>query len=211
MTQPGDLAINPPRQERSRQAWARILDAGVALVEEGGYEAFTIAAVCERAQVAPRALYDRTSSKEALFLAVYEHGIARMLADQEVFTRQERWAALAGREAIDRAVRELAAIFDRHARFLKQVVLLSGAHSEVRWRGREHVRRLADHFGGAVTAAQWPGTRTDLAEAVQWCFSTVFSGLVLRLVYGSDFAAPDVDDAGYVDRLVLTAQRYLLV
>ncbi|MEV5354955.1 hypothetical protein [Streptomyces sp. NPDC052693] len=38
-----DLAIRQPRQERTRQAWARILDAGVALIEEGGYEAFTIA------------------------------------------------------------------------------------------------------------------------------------------------------------------------
>ncbi|MEH0639514.1 TetR family transcriptional regulator [Streptomyces bottropensis] len=29
-----------------------------------------MAAVCERAKVAPRAIYDRTTSKEALFLAV---------------------------------------------------------------------------------------------------------------------------------------------
>jgi hypothetical protein len=114
-------------------------------------------------------------------------------------------------EAIDHAVRELAAIFDRHALFLKQIVLLSGAHTEVRRRGREHVGGLAAHFVGAVTAARWPRTRPDLEVGVQWCFSTVFSGLVLRLVYGSEFAAPDVDDAGYIDRLVLTAQRYLLV
>ncbi len=32
-----------------------MLDAGVALLEEAGYEGFTIAAVCERAQVPPRA------------------------------------------------------------------------------------------------------------------------------------------------------------
>ncbi|WP_343036163.1 helix-turn-helix domain-containing protein [Streptomyces cyaneogriseus] len=58
------------------------MDADVALIEENGYEAFTIAAVCERAQVAPRALYDRTTSKDALFLAVYEHGIAHVTAGQ---------------------------------------------------------------------------------------------------------------------------------
>ena len=88
------LAIRPPRQERTRQAWSRVLDAGVALVEEGGYEAFTIAAVCERAQAAPRALYDRTTSKDALFLAVYEHGMSPIMADHEVFTRDDAGPAL---------------------------------------------------------------------------------------------------------------------
>ena len=58
------LAIRPPLQQRSRRAWARILDAGVALLEEGGYEAFTIAAVCERAQVPARRCLLRTPGAE---------------------------------------------------------------------------------------------------------------------------------------------------
>ena len=48
-----DLEVRPPKQRRSREAWNRVLDAGVAILEEGGYDAFTIAAVCERAAVAP--------------------------------------------------------------------------------------------------------------------------------------------------------------
>ena len=44
-----DLEVRPPKQERSRAAWNRVLDAGVAILEDGGYDAFTIAAVCERA------------------------------------------------------------------------------------------------------------------------------------------------------------------
>jgi AcrR family transcriptional regulator len=83
---PDHLTIRPPRQERSRRAWDRVLDAGVALLEEAGYEGFTIAAVCERAHVPPRAIYDRAPTKDALFLAVYEHGMARIKADHEIFT-----------------------------------------------------------------------------------------------------------------------------
>src|SRR5215470_10697855 len=75
------LQIRPPRQARTQQAWNRVLDSGVEILEEGGYDAFTIAAVCERAHVPPRALYDRVTSKDALFLAVYEHGMARVAAD----------------------------------------------------------------------------------------------------------------------------------
>lgn len=65
----------------------RVLDAGVALLADGGYGAFTIGAVCDRAQVAPRALYARADSKDALVLAVYEHCMARVRvrADHHVF------------------------------------------------------------------------------------------------------------------------------
>ena len=66
-----DLEVRPPKQRRSREAWQRVLDAGVAILEDGGYDAFTIAAVCARARVAPPAIYARTTSKDALFLAVY--------------------------------------------------------------------------------------------------------------------------------------------
>ena len=80
-----DLEVRPPKQQRSREAWNRVLYAGVAILEDGGYDAFTIAAVCERASVAPTAIYARTTSKDALFLAVYEHGIASIRDEQQVF------------------------------------------------------------------------------------------------------------------------------
>ena len=89
-----DLEVRPPKQQRSREAWNRVLDAGVAILEDGGYDAFTIAAVCERAAVAPTAIYARTTSKDALFLAVYEHGIGRLRAEQGVFADADRWTGL---------------------------------------------------------------------------------------------------------------------
>ena len=88
------LEVRPPKQRRSREAWRWVLDAGVAILEDGGYEAFTIAAVCDRAGVAPPAIYARTSTKDALFLAVYEHGIARLRADELALVDAPRWAEL---------------------------------------------------------------------------------------------------------------------
>src|SRR5579872_1408612 len=110
---PDHLTIRPPQQERSRRAWARVLDAGVALLEEAGYEGFTIAAVCDRAQVPPRAVYDRAPSKDALFLAVYEHGMARIRADHGTFEDPARWRGLDPTTLVEDAVREVAAMFSR--------------------------------------------------------------------------------------------------
>ena len=64
----------------------------------------TIAALCEKAQVAPpRALYDRTTNKDALFLAVYEHGISRIVTDQKAFGAPASCQVLDPGELIERA------------------------------------------------------------------------------------------------------------
>ncbi len=60
------VSVRQPVQRRSRERWTWALEGGVALIEEGGYEALTIAAVCERAGVPPRLIYERVSNKDAL-------------------------------------------------------------------------------------------------------------------------------------------------
>ncbi|MEV5828025.1 TetR/AcrR family transcriptional regulator [Spirillospora sp. NPDC052242] len=205
-----DLSIRPPLQERSRQAWARVLDAGVAIIEEGGLEAFTIAAVCERAQVAPRAIYARADTKDALFLAVYEHGLARVEADQAVLTDTERWAGSPAEAVVRGAVEETARIFARHDRFLKAIVLISGAHPEVQRRGGASTRRLGDQFTSLVLAHRDHITHDDPESAVRTCFNTTFAALVVRVAYGPGFTAPETDYATFTAQLGDVAVRYLL-
>ena len=206
-----ELLVRPPKQHRSREAWNRVLDSGVALLEEGGYDAFTIAAVCERARVAPPALYARTTSKDALFLAVYEHGMTRLRAHEAVFTDVDRWAGLAPSELVRAAVAEMVGISLRHRRFLRAVVLISAAHPEVQRRGSRYSQELGEAFGRVVLRAADAVTHPDAAAAVRSCFGTIFAATVIRVAYGAGFASssPIEDDAFIVD-LGEIAVRYLL-
>ena len=209
---PDHLTIRPPRQERSRRTWDRILDAGVALLEESGYDGFTIAAVCERARVPPRAVYDRAPSKDALFLAVYEHGMARIRADRGLFDDPERWQGLDPSALIEAVVREVAASFGRHQALLRSVVLISGVHPEVYRRGSIYSRELGDLFMSLLRpiAPQISHPGTDVDTALRTCFITVFSALVIRVAYGPGFAADPVDDATYTSQLARMSSAYLL-
>jgi len=215
MGEPGmpvdDLLVRPPKQRRSREAWGRVLDAGVGLLEDGGLEAFTIAAVCERAGVAPPAIYARTTSKDALFLAVYEHGIGRLRAEQDVFARPDRWAGLGPAEVIRAAVAEMVGISLRHQRFLRAVVLISAAHPEVQRRGSRYGQELGEAFSRVVLGAEDAITHADPAAAVSFCFSTVFGASIIRVAYGAQFATADpVDDDTFVAALGEAAVRQLL-
>ncbi|MGR7027620.1 TetR/AcrR family transcriptional regulator [Geodermatophilus sp. URMC 62] len=206
-----DLEVRPPKQQRSRRAWSRVLDAGVAILEDGGYEAFTIAAVCERAHVAPTALYARTTSKDGLFLAVYDHGVDRLRAGQEVFADEQRWTGLAPADLVRAAVAETVRISLRHERFLRAVVLLSASHAEVRRRGSRHSQELGEGFAAVVLRAREAIRHADPEAAVRAAFGTVFATSMIRVAYGPGFATPaPVDDDAFVADLGETAVRYLL-
>jgi AcrR family transcriptional regulator len=208
---PAELEVRPPKQQRSREAWNRVLDAGVAILEDGGYDAFTIAAVCERAAVAPTAIYARTTSKDALFLAVYEHGIARLRAEQGVFADGDRWNGPAPADLVRAAVSEMVGISLRHQRFLRAVVLLSAAHQEVQRRGDRYARELGDGFTRVVLGTADAIAHPDPEAAVRSCFGTLFAATMIRVAYGPDFATSSpVDDDAFMAQLGETALRYLL-
>ncbi|RZL83166.1 MAG: TetR/AcrR family transcriptional regulator [Rhodococcus sp. (in: high G+C Gram-positive bacteria)] len=205
-----DLVVRLPRQQRSREAWARILDAGVAIVEDGGYDAFTIAAVCERADVAPRALYERVNSKDGLFLAVYEHKMNQVTHDQDALFDDSRWTQSSPEELIRGAVRAMVELFAPHTAFLRSVILISGVHPEVYRRGSMYARSLGDLFTAVVMRAAVDIHHTDPETAVRMSFNTAFSTLVLRISYGPGFAAPAVDDDTFITHLTEMIGRYLL-
>jgi AcrR family transcriptional regulator len=209
--QPEELAVRPPLQRRSRETWARVLDAGVAVLEDCGYEGFTIAAVCERARVAPTVLYARTSSKDALFLAVYEHGMARLRADEDVFADDAHWAELMPAELVRAAVTAMVSISLRHERYLRAVVLVSAVHAEVRRRGSHNSQALGERFAAVVLRARDEIRHRDPEAAVRSCFGTVFAASMIRVAYGPGFATPvPVDDDEFIADLGETAVRYLL-
>jgi AcrR family transcriptional regulator len=72
-----DLEVRAPRQQRSREEWERALDAGVAILEDAGYQASTIAAVCEGARVTSPAIYARTASLDRLFVSARQEQCLR--------------------------------------------------------------------------------------------------------------------------------------
>ena len=198
-----DLSVRPAQQRRSRESWARVLDAGVAVLTEQGSDGFTIAAVCERAGVTPPTIYRRTPNKDALFLAVYEHGIARLRTDETDLALTEVDSEDQD-EVVAYAVGAVARIFLAHRDFLRAVIVISATNEVVRGRGVDASNALAAVFDG-LTAAVTPPTMHRRRAAV---FQMLFAALVLRTGFGPDFATPEpVSDDVFVEHLQDVARR----
>ena len=67
----GMSAVRPPKQRRSRESYERVLDAAYGLLEENGFEGFTVQEVAARANVSIGAIYERFGNKETLLRTVH--------------------------------------------------------------------------------------------------------------------------------------------
>ncbi|MGB3911144.1 MAG: TetR/AcrR family transcriptional regulator [Pseudolysinimonas sp.] len=185
-------AVRPPKQDRTRESWQRILETGLELLETGGWEALTVSEVCRRCGISAPSLYARVDGRNGLFYAVYEYGMVRVASTQAQLAESVRPGE--GLEtAARRATEAMLETFERHGALLRAVILRASVDAEFRGRGaiesRIALRGVFEHV---------PGKRT----AVEAAGRTVFSECVVRIIYGADFFTGDPESSEqFVDRL----------
>jgi AcrR family transcriptional regulator len=187
--------VRPPLQERSRAGWERILDTGLTLLEQGGYEALSISEVCRRAKVSAPSIYARVDGRLGLFFAVYERGIARVVA-----TEDRAFGRAAG--SVERTVEAVVEVFETHAAFLRAVIRHSSSDPRLLERGAAESRRVLDRI-----VASLPHEREDMVVPVG---RMLYTECAFRAMYGNRFlsSTPETRDA-FTARLTFVAERML--
>lgn len=173
----GGYVIRPPRQARSKASWRRILDAGRALIEEGGTQALTLSALCERADVAPTTVYQRVESMNGLLYAIFNDHMAEV--ESLNLGQLDRVLALPPRspERIAAAIEAVGASFIRDQNLLRAITEYS-ASDDAFWQSENE---SANHFvEGIVTAFSFGDDQTALE-----CANYIFTENMVRTIFGS--------------------------
>lgn len=178
-------AFRPPKQRRSRESYERVLEAGHALLEENGFEGFTVQEVAERSGVSVGAIYERFGNKETVLRAVH----ARLM---ETMIEEEREAALTAppataAAAVSEAVTVVARGMHRHRKALRAFMHLGAVDPVISERGssasielsRTFKEILRPHAGGL--AHREPEVALDVA------FRIAYSTLARQVMYGPVF------------------------
>jgi len=181
------IALRPPLQQRTHLAWQRILDQGIVLLEEKGFDGLTIAALCERADVTPPTIYARAPGKEALLQALYEHALERIARSDTLDPQDARWRQLPPHEVIAEAVSAVFRIWLENAALMRAIVRRSSADPYTFRRGSEASTDLARRFRMVLTARPDAVITADAAGHADACFRVVYAALVQRVIFGEDF------------------------
>jgi len=166
-------ATEPARRGRPGYDRRGLLDASVAVFNESGYDATSVAALATRLGLSKAALYHHFSSKEEILetaLGEALDSLEGVLADTRTVVPSERLAAV-----LQGAVRVLAA----HLPSVTLLLRVRG-NSDVERRALERRRAFDQEVTGIVRAAQQEGAvRADVDASVA---TRLLFGMVNSLV-----------------------------
>jgi AcrR family transcriptional regulator len=207
----GAPVFRPPQQARSREAFLRVLDAGTELLEEGGFEAFTIGEVSRRAGVSVGSIYGR-ANKDGLFLAIHQRALEQIDDQQTGLLAEIAARELPPGELIAAAVWGVSEVFRVHGKLLRVFMLRGPVDAVINQRGSEYSARGADVFERLLLTCQGAITHPEPALAVDVCFRLVYSTLARRVTQGPTFESRQtVAWERLVDELGLVCAAYLLM
>jgi AcrR family transcriptional regulator len=203
--------IRPPQQERSRASFERMLDAGAKLLEEEGYEAFTLGEVSRRAKVSIGSIYGRVKSKDDLIHAIHQRLMEEMEAEAVAAVAASEAERLPTRELIAEAVREFADSTRSHARLLSVFMHRAAIDDAIAAAGSAASRGVGRRFENLILARRDEIVHPDPETAVDVAFRMTYCTLTRQIMYGPTFESDRaIDWNDLVDELALACASYLL-
>ncbi|NAZ84316.1 TetR family transcriptional regulator [Kineococcus sp. R8] len=203
-------AVRAPLQARSRESFARVQDAALALLRERGDDSFTLAEVSARSGVSTGSIYGRIASKDALIRLVHAREMTRI--DAVTVPALEQAAV---HDTLDATVHALVAAYagllQEEAEVLRPFMLRAAHDPEVARTGHESSERARQAFCDALLRHGAEVRRPEPEVAADWCHTVVFSVLARRLGLGSTVeGADDVDLSVMVGNLSSMVTSFLV-
>ncbi|UUU29307.1 TetR/AcrR family transcriptional regulator [Streptomyces sp. CA-210063] len=169
--------------ERSRRSHQDLLEAGYALLEEGGEDALTVAAVAERAGMAVGSIYRRFGDKEGLLLAIQHAFTENLQAEITERMSPERLRILRDPAvAIAEAVGAITDTFRAHEGLLRVFLLLGTRQEAVRAEGSRVSVEGNRHFTEALRHT--PVAHPDPEAALDFAFRLIYATVAHRITQG---------------------------
>ena len=179
---------SPTRGQVLDSQRGRLLDAGVQVVAEKGYEGASIQAICKQAGVAYNAFYECFGSKDALLLAAYQEGTSTILAAvAAAYAHEDAWQDRV-RASISRFLHILADN-TAFARFFAVEAQKIGSS-------------LVDHLESTLLVAPTlfddvspaPGQSTDMRELLAMVVGSISAGVFVYLHTGREQRLLELED-----------------
>jgi AcrR family transcriptional regulator len=203
--------IRPPQQERSRASFERVLAAGARLLEERGYEAFTLAEVSRRAKVSIGSIYGRVESKEDLVREIHARAMTQLAAEHRAAAADRDVASLSTIALIGQAVREFSEPIRKHARLLSVFMHRGAVDDVIAASGSLSSRETGQRFKELILSRRDEIAHPHPELAVDIAFRMAYCTLARQIMYGPTFESDrEVDWDQLVDELGVACAAYLL-
>lgn len=210
-TRPTVNGVAEPKQQRSRDSFAKVRSAVLQLLQERGTGQFSLAEVSAAAGLSIGSIYGRVSSKAELLRAVQSEEFDRLDAETEVRVRTAADGAPSFAHATAAIVRAYADILRENRELLSPFFLLGVEDSAILDRGRRSGDAGQAVFVGALLAAAGEHDVPLTTERAEWAFEIFYSLCVRYLGLGVAMTATPDNDYDWSELLGRLADTVHLV
>lgn len=202
--------IRPPLQRRSQESLERVLQAGLDLLQQEGFDGFTLQEVSRRAGVSIGSIYARVPSREALIMAIYERAMA-WTDEQAPIVRAAGREDLTPRERVEAIVTDMASMMLDHGEILRVFMREAPMNPDIWQRGAEKSRDTARAFERAVLERREDIAHPDPELAADVAFRMIYCTIARRITHGPKFESPrPLSDKKLVRELARAVSDYLI-
>lgn len=180
--------FDPPKQQRSRETYERILRAADELFRDRSPEATSVREVVRRAGCTEGSFYARFSSKEGFL----RHVERRVLEEQRAVVDRfagEPWSESALDASSRELIRAVIRLYERRKGLLRGLIIRSRSDAELRERLQAFIDESLDRLAEAIGAAL-PERVAERDERVRFGMLMVRSTLREAILF-DEFRGPD--------------------
>jgi AcrR family transcriptional regulator len=179
-------AVQPPQQERSRASFERVLQAATALLEDEGYDAFTLAEVSKRANVSIGSIYARVKSKDDLFYVIQDRYMSGS-EDRPRLRDADAWRDLGDHALVIGIVEEIGELFKVNERLLRVFMHRGLVDPVVATRSSASVSRFHDEVEALLLTRRDAIRHEDPVVAIDVAFRMAWGTLARQIMYWPTF------------------------
>jgi AcrR family transcriptional regulator len=206
-----EIDVRPPKQKRSQESLERVLEASTRLLQESGFEGFTVQEVSQRADGSVGAIYARFGNKEHLLRAVHAHVMEAIRSEHESVGAPDGRPESTAREAIGGAVETVAGIFQGNERLLSAFMHVGAVDDEIAKRGSQVSIDLARRFAATVLVHRDEISHPDPEKSVDVAYRMAYCTFARQVMYGPAFESDrPIPWADLVEEVGAACAAYLL-
>ncbi len=148
--------VRPPRQARSRDKLARMLDAAGTLLEETTFEKLTMAQIAKRAGVSVGLLYTRFRGKDSVLAALYDQHLRELRETIDTVLDPARWKNVPIPQFVEELVSFTVRFHRAHRGLLRSLVVYGRARRTSQYDDPAERARTAIAGVGRLLASRAP-------------------------------------------------------
>jgi AcrR family transcriptional regulator len=180
------VAVQPPQQERSRASFERVIQAATSLLEEEGYDGFTLAEVSKRANVSIGSIYARVKSKDDLFYVIQDRYMT-VSENRPRLQDPEAWQDLDAHAAVLGIVDEIGELFKLNEPLLRVFMHRGIVDTVVATRSSASVSRFHDEVVAILLTKRDAIAHEDPELAIDVAFRMAWGTLARQIMYWPTF------------------------